>query len=103
MTSNVESAILSGNSKRKGGIVMNLCTILFIVGLLGAFLGIKKPWLGGISGLIIAPLLFYFAVSSNIILLAIVALFCFLFAFASGLYHLLFDQVYLCCMSWDSM
>ena len=64
---------------------MNLCTILFIVGLLGAILGIKKPWLGGISGLIIAPLLFYFAVSSRIIPLVIVTLFCFLFAYATGL------------------
>ena len=64
---------------------MNLCTILFIVGLLGATLGIKKPWLGGISGLIIAPLLFYFAVSSRIIPLVIVTLFCFLFAYATGL------------------
>ena len=63
---------------------MNLSTILFIVGLLGVFLGIKKPWLGGISGLIIGPLLFYFAVSSSIIPLVIVTLFCFLFAYASG-------------------
>ena len=63
---------------------MNLCTILFIVGLLGAVLGIKKPWLGGISGLLIAPLLFIVFISSNIIPLIIVTLFCFLFALASG-------------------
>lgn len=63
---------------------MNLCTILFIVGLLGAILGIKKPWLGGISGLFITPLLFYAYISANILFLVIVTLFCFLFALASG-------------------
>ena len=63
---------------------MNLSTIIFIVGLLGAIFGIKKPWFGGISSILIAPLLFYFHISPNIIPLAIVTLICFLLGLASG-------------------
>jgi hypothetical protein len=64
---------------------MSLSTILIIAGLLGAVLGVKRPWMGGITGLLIAPLLFYFNISSNIIPLIIVTLFCFFFSFACGL------------------
>jgi hypothetical protein len=63
---------------------MDLSTIIFIVGLLGAILGVKKPWMGGITGLLIAPALFYFSISSNIIPLVIVTLICFLFGLATG-------------------
>jgi hypothetical protein len=63
---------------------MDLSTIIFIVGLLGAILGVKKPWMGGITGLLIAPTLFYFSISSNIIPLVIVTLSCFLFGLATA-------------------
>ena len=63
---------------------MNLSTIVFIVLLLGAVSGLKNPWLGGIAGLFIAPSLFYFNISSNVIPLVIVALICFLLSFACG-------------------
>ena len=61
---------------------MSLSTIVFIVALLGTLAGIKKPWMGGIAGLIIAPSLFYFSISSNIIPLVIVTLICSLFGLA---------------------
>jgi len=63
---------------------MSLSTIIFVVMLLGAILGVKKPWLGGITGLLIAPSLFYFSISSNIISLVIVTLNCFLLGLACG-------------------
>ena len=53
---------------------MSLSTILIIAGLLGAILGVKKPWKGGITGLLIAPPLFYFYISSNTILLFIITM-----------------------------
>ena len=64
---------------------MCLSTIIFIVGLLGAVFGIKKPWMGGITGLLIAPTLFYLGISSKIIPLAIVTLIAVLLGLASGL------------------
>jgi hypothetical protein len=63
---------------------MDLSTIIFIVGLLGAIWGVKKPWMGGITGLLIAPSLFYFSISSNITPLVIVTLVCFLFGLTTG-------------------
>lgn len=63
---------------------MSLSTIIFIVLLLGAIFGFKKPWMGGITGLLIAPSLFYFSISSNIIPLVIVTLICFLLSIAFG-------------------
>jgi hypothetical protein len=63
---------------------MSLSTIIFIVGLLGAVSGVKKPWMGGIAGLVIAPSLFYFSISSNIIPLVLVTLICFLLGLACG-------------------
>ena len=41
---------------------MSLSTIIFMILLLGAIWGLKKPWMGGIAGLIIAPLLYYFCI-----------------------------------------
>ena len=64
---------------------MNLSTIIFFVGLLGAVCGVKKPWMGGISGLLIGPSLFYFSISSNIIPLVIISLICFLIGITCGL------------------
>ncbi len=63
---------------------MNLSTIIFIVGLSGVIFGVKKPWMGGITGLLIAPSLFYFSISSNIIPLVIVTMICFLLGLACG-------------------
>ena len=63
---------------------MNLSTIIFMVGLLGAIFGVKKPWFGGITGLLITPFLFYFYISPNIIPLVIVSIICFLLGLASG-------------------
>ena len=63
---------------------MSLSTIIFIVMLLGAIFGVKKPWLGGITGLLIAPSLFYFSISSNIIPLAIITLIGCLLGLACG-------------------
>ena len=63
---------------------MNLSTIIFMVGLLGAVFGVKKPLIGWITGLLIAPFLFYFNISPNITPLIIVTLICFLLGLASG-------------------
>jgi hypothetical protein len=63
---------------------MNLSTIIFFVGLLGAIFGVKKPWMGGITGLLITPPLFYYSISSNIIPLVFVTLICFLLGIACG-------------------
>lgn len=65
--------------------IMNLSTIIFIVLLLGAVLGRKRPWIGGFAGLLIAPTLFYFNVSPNIIALIIVTLICCILGTACGL------------------
>jgi hypothetical protein len=46
---------------------MSLSTILIIAGLLGAALGVKKPWIGGLTGFLIGPSLFYISISSNIV------------------------------------
>ena len=64
---------------------MSLSTILIIAGLLGALLGVKKPWIGGIAGLLIGPSLFYICISSSIIPLVIVTLFCCLLGLACSL------------------
>lgn len=46
---------------------MSLSTILIIAGLLGATLGVKNPWIGGLTGFLIGPSLFYISISSNIV------------------------------------
>ena len=63
---------------------MSLSTIVFVVILLGATLGAKKPWMGGIAALIVGPSLFYFSISSKTIPLAIITLICFLIGIACG-------------------
>ena len=63
---------------------MSLSTILIIAGLLGAVLGVKKPWIGGLTGFLIGPSLCYISFSSNPVPLAIVTLFCFLLGLACG-------------------
>ncbi|MBW2611900.1 MAG: hypothetical protein JRE12_05980 [Deltaproteobacteria bacterium] len=63
---------------------MNLSTIIFIVGLFGSIFGFKKPWVGGIGGLLIGPSLFYFNISSNIISLFIITIVSLLLGLACG-------------------
>lgn len=63
---------------------MSISTIVSIVGLLGVIFGVKKPWMGGIIGLLIGPSLFYFSISSNIIPLVLVTLGCFLIGIECG-------------------
>ena len=63
---------------------MSLHTIVFIVGLIAVILGAKKPWLGGLTGLIVFSLLFYIDISTNIILLIVIAPIGFLFSLATA-------------------
>jgi hypothetical protein len=44
---------------------MSLFTMIFIVCFLGAIIGVKKPWMGGIPGLLMAPFMIYFSISST--------------------------------------
>jgi hypothetical protein len=74
----------TNNARLKGRIFMSLSTIIFIVLVAGVVFGVKKPWMGGITGLLIAPSLFYFSISSNLIALAIITLVCFLLGIACG-------------------
>ena len=70
--------------ERKGEITMSLSTIIFIVLLLGVAVGVKNPWIGGVTALLIAPPIFYFSISSNVLLLVLITLICFLLSVASG-------------------
>ena len=63
---------------------MNLQTIIFIVGLLAVIFGFKRPWLGGLAGLIVFSLLFYVDISTNILLLIVTAPIGFLFSLAAA-------------------
>ena len=63
---------------------MSLQTIIFIVGLLAIIFGVKKPWFGGLAGLIVFLLLFYVNISTNIILLIVIAPIGFLFSLATA-------------------
>ena len=63
---------------------MNLSTIIFIIGLLGAVFGVKRPWLGGFAGLFIGTSLFYLFISPNIIPVVIVSPIFFLLSAACG-------------------
>ncbi|MDY6790884.1 MAG: hypothetical protein SWH54_06405 [Thermodesulfobacteriota bacterium] len=63
---------------------MSLFTMIFIVSFLGAIIGVKKPWMGGIPGLLMAPFLFYFSISSNIIPIIFNVLFLFILGLAYG-------------------
>ena len=63
---------------------MSLHTIIFIVALIAVIIGIKRPWLGGFTGLIVFSLLFYADISTNIILLTAIAPIGFLFSTAAA-------------------
>ena len=45
---------------------MSIFNMVLIVSFLGAIIGIKKPSMGGIPGLVMVPFLFYFSTSSSI-------------------------------------
>jgi hypothetical protein len=63
---------------------MSLLTIIIIVGLSGAIFGVKKPWLGGISGLIFFSLLLYLFISTKLLFLILAALIGFLIGCGTG-------------------
>jgi hypothetical protein len=63
---------------------MNFFAMIFIVSILGAIIGVKKPWRGGISVLLIAPFGGYFNTSLDIIPITISILFLFLLGLAYG-------------------
>lgn len=63
---------------------MSLSTIIIIVGVIGAILGVKKPWIGGIAGLIVFPLLFYIFISTKLLFLVLSAILGFLLGLGTG-------------------
>jgi hypothetical protein len=63
---------------------MSLHTVIFIVGLIAVIIGVKRPWLGGLAGLIAFSLLFYVDISTSIILLIVIAPIGFLFSLATA-------------------
>jgi hypothetical protein len=63
---------------------MSFFSMIFIVSILGAVIGVKKPWMGGIPGLFTTPFLLYFNTSLDIITLIISVLFLSLFGVAYG-------------------
>ena len=63
---------------------MSLHTIVFIVGLIAVIVGSRKPWLGGIAGLIAFSLLIYIDISSSILLLIAISPIGFLFSLAAA-------------------
>jgi hypothetical protein len=63
---------------------MDIFTIIIIAGILAAILGAKKPWAGGITGLIAFLLLFYYNISAEITLLIIIIPMGFFYALAAG-------------------
>ena len=63
---------------------MSLHTIIFIVGLIAIIIGVKRPWLGGLAGLMAFSLLVYIDISRSIILLMAIAPIGFLFSLATA-------------------
>ena len=63
---------------------MSLHTIVFVVGLIAVIIGVKRPWLGGLAGLIVFSLLFYVDISTRIILLLAIAPIGFMFSLAAA-------------------
>ena len=52
---------------------MSFHTIIFIVALLAAVIGAKRPFLGGLAGFIVLVLLYYMQISAHLILILVVA------------------------------
>jgi hypothetical protein len=63
---------------------MNIFTLIFAVCFLGAFIGFKKPWMGGMPGLFMAPFMFYYSISSDYIPVISNVLFLFVLGLAYG-------------------
>lgn len=63
---------------------MNFFAMIFIVSILGALIGVKKPWWGGISGLVIAPVWVYFNISLGVVSLTAGILFLFVIGSVYG-------------------
>jgi len=64
--------------------MMTLFIMLVVVSILGALIGAKKPWLGGIAGLVMAPFLSIFNLSLDVVALTICAVALFLMSVAYG-------------------
>ncbi len=63
---------------------MIFLTMLFIVCILGALMGVRKPWMGGIAGLLATPFLFFSGISQNVTILILNILIFFLLSAAYG-------------------
>ena len=63
---------------------MSIFNMVLIVSFLGAIIGIKKPSMGGIPGLVMIPFLFYFSTSSSIFPTIFIILFLFVLGLAYG-------------------
>ena len=63
---------------------MTIFAMLFVVSILGALFGVKKPWLGWIAGLLVAPVLFLSGIQLDIITLIGCTLFFVLLSAAYG-------------------
>ena len=59
-------------------------TMLFFVCILGALMGVRKPWCGGFAGLLMVPFLFIFNMSFSVISFIISAFVLFLFSVVYG-------------------
>ena len=68
---------------------MSLPIIIVVVLFLSALFGVKKPWLGGIIGLVSFLFLFYQYISDEIFLLTIIVPLGFLFGLAAGIMSLM--------------
>ncbi len=63
---------------------MTILTLLLVTSMLGALLGVRKPWMGGIAGLLTTPVLYYTATPLNGLTLFIAATAFFLLSTAYG-------------------
>lgn len=64
---------------------MSFYTMILVVSILGALIGIRKPWMGGIAGLVITPMLLFTRFPQNATTLIISALALFVLSSAYGL------------------
>ena len=63
---------------------MSLSTIIILVGTTDAIFVVKRPWIGGIAGLIVSPLLLYTFIATTLLYFALALLFGFLIGFGNG-------------------
>ncbi len=63
---------------------MIFLTMLFVVCIFGALMGIRKPWMGGMAGLLTTPFLYFSGISQNVTILFIGMIIFFLLSTAYG-------------------